>query len=334
MQKQKPQKARDPACETRRSLIGRNAASVVACAGGIYVAAVSSSSADGLLSPAGPVALRQHDHFWQVVLISLIVVLPVIFGVPLLAWRYRHTNKAARYAPHWDFSEPLEWAMWLVPLAIVGVLGTLLWINTHELDPYKALASSKKPLQVQVVGLDWKWLFIYPQYHVATVGQMAFPQDRPVQMVLTTDTVMQSFTIPSLAGQIYAMPGMITKLNLAADRVGKFDGNNTQYSGEGFHDQHFAAISMKPADFDAWMAKVQQNGTALNPAAYARLARSSTPMEVRASFGNQQMPPKATYFNDVPSGLFRQIVQRYHSGKPLMADQQPGSVAYNKKTAG
>lgn len=286
------------------------------------------------MAPAGPVAALQRYHFWQVTLITLIVVLPVLIGVPLLVWRYRYGNTKARYTPHWDFSHTLEWAMWLVPMLIIVVLGTLLWIDTHKLDPYKALASTKPPLKVQVVGLDWKWLFIYPQYHIATVGELAFPKDRPVQMDLTTDTVMQSFMISALAGQIYAMPGMVTKLNFAADHVGHFDGDNTQYNGVGFHGQHFTAVSMTKGDFDAWLKKVQNDGVALNTMAYAKLGQSTTPEQVRATFGTPAMPPHATFFNDVPSGFFKTIVGRYHTGKPVSPQDQPGSVAYNAKLSG
>lgn len=283
----------------------------------------------GFSNPQGPVAANQWDHFWQVTWISMIVVLPVIVGVPWLAWHYRYSNKKATYRPHWDFDHLLEWAMWLIPAVIVLALSTLLWIDTHKLDPYRAIASDKAPLRVQVVGLDWKWLFIYPDYHVATVGEMVFPQDRPVSMQLTSDTVMQSFTIPALVGQIYTMPAMVTKLNMAAYKVGSFDGMNTQYNGEGFHDQHFVAKAVSPDDFKAWMKKVQADGVALNPMAYKRLAISSTPKQVRATFGNNAMPDGVTWFNNVAPGFFMNIVDRYM--KPVPQHEQPGSVQYNAR---
>lgn len=286
------------------------------------------------LAPDGPVAALQRYHFWEVTLISLIVVLPVIIGVPLLAWRYRYGNTRARYTPDWDFSHSLEWAMWLVPAAVVAVLAALLWVDTHKLDPYRPIASAKPPLQVQVVGLDWKWLFIYPEYHIATVGEMAFPQDRPVELTLTTDTVMQSFMISSLGGQIYAMPGMVTKLNLSADRIGHFEGVNTQYNGDGFHDQHFTAVAMTPDDFGAWVKTVSQDGVGLDAAHYGTLAKSSTPAEVRAQFGTAEMPPHVTFFNNVSPDLFSGILHRYNSGAALNDAAQPGSVAYNARPIG
>lgn len=285
------------------------------------------------MSPHGPVAAAQHEHFWQVTWISLIVVLPVIIGVPWLAWHYRYSNKKATYRPHWDFDHALEWVMWLVPAAIVVALSTLLWINTHKLDPYRPIAtdSGKAPLRVQVVGFDWKWLFIYPDYHVATVGQLVFPQDRSVSMTLTTDTVMQSFSIPALVGQIYAMPGMVTRLNMASDKLGNFEGMNTQYNGDGFDKQHFTAKAVSPEDFKAWMTKVQSDGVALNDMAYQKLGLSTTPEQVHATFGNNAMPKTATWFNNVAPGFFDNIVMRYMNGKPVPRAEQPGSVAYNAR---
>ena len=280
------------------------------------------------LSPAGPIAALQRDHLWEVTLISLIVVLPVLLLVPVIVWRYRYGNTKATYTPHWDFSHALEWAMWLIPAAIVVALSVLLWIDTHKLDPYRPISSATPPLRVQVVGLDWKWLFIYPDYHIATVGRMAFPKDRPVAMELTTDTVMQSFMISALGGQIYAMPGMITKLHLKSDKLGSFEGMNTQYSGEGFDKQHFTAVAMTTKNFDSWVNQVQTQGVALNGRAYSVLGKSSTPEQVHATFASKAIPAGVTYFNNVAPNFFKSIVQRYHAGKMVARDQQPGAIGY------
>ncbi|MDE3238689.1 MAG: cytochrome ubiquinol oxidase subunit II [Paracoccaceae bacterium] len=296
----------------------------VACAG----------DGTSFLEPAGPIAALQKFHLIQITLISLIVVLPVLVLVPLLAWRYRASNTSARYMPDWDFSHALEYVMWLVPVAVVAVLSVYLWIDTHKLDPYKQIASAQKPLQVEVVGLDWKWLFIYPEFHIATVGQMAFPKDRPVALKLTSDTVMQSFMVSALGGQIYDMPGMVTKLNLQADRVGSFHGVNTQFTGDGFQDQTFTAMSMTNKDFDAWVAKVQKDGIALNEASYRVLGHRSTPDQVHATLGTPQMPQQVVYFNDVPSGFFNKVVMKYTSGKAIPATRQPGAVAYGQAPVG
>ena len=301
----------------------------IAAFGALALLAGCGGNGVSFLSPEGPVAALQRYHLWQVTLVSLIVVLPVLIGVPLIAWRYRYGNARARYTPEWDFSHTLEWVMWVVPALIVLALGTLLWIDTHKLDPYRPIASDKAPLRVEVVGLDWKWLFIYPDYHIATVGEMAFPQDRPVALTLTTDTVMQSFMISALGGQIYAMPGMTTKLNLSADRTGSFEGVNTQYSGEGFHQQHFQAVAMAPDTFAHWIAGVQLRGVALDAATYRVLGQSSTPAQVRADLGTAAMPARVVYFNDVAPGFFAGIIKRYHSGKAVSRAEQPGAAGYN-----
>ncbi|WP_232829454.1 cytochrome ubiquinol oxidase subunit II [Tropicimonas sp. IMCC34043] len=300
----------------------------------IALMAGSAQAGIGFLSPEGPVAALQREQFWRIIVITMIVVVPVLLGVPLLAWRYRHGNARARYAPHWDLSRPLEWVMWLVPAGIVVVLGTFLWQDTHKLDPYRPIAGPTPPLQVQVVGLDWKWLFLYPEQGIATVGELAFPQDRAVSLELTTDTVMQSFMIPQLVGQIYAMPGMRTKLNFAADQTGDFAGFNTQYNGKGFHEQRFAARAMEPAAFDAWVAEVKDQGVPLDAATYARLAGQSTPAEVRKGFGTAGMPEDVTYFSGIAPGLFDGVLGRYMSGRALADAAQPGAPDYHPQTSG
>lgn len=305
---------------------------VVSC---FAAGAVSGCAAEreSFLTPAGPVAVTEYHHFWLVIGIVSIVVIPVIVGVPLIAWRYREGNTRARYTPEWHFSTALEWAMWGVPAVVVVVLSVLLWNETYRLDPYRPIASVRAPLRVEVVGLNWKWLFIYPRYHIATVGELGFAQDRPVSLRLTSDTVMQSFMIPALVGQTYAMPGMVTRLNFAADRVGRFGGMDTQYDGSGFHTQHFAAVAMGPRSFQAWVRAVKRSGVPLGSHAYRILGRDSTDAQVRAEFGGTGARAGVTYFHAVASGLFRHIVQRYHRGTALSADEQPGAAAYDLAVA-
>jgi cytochrome o ubiquinol oxidase subunit 2 len=317
---------------TARIAFGRRPSWLLA-SGSVALLSGCSDKSQSFLTPSGPVSDLEYHHLWVITLVTLIVVAPVIVGVPLLAWRYRYGNTRARYAPHWDFSRALEWPMWLVPVAIVAVLSLYLWTYTHELDPYRSLATDKPPLRVQVVGLDWKWLFIYPDYGIATVGEMAFPQDRSVSISLTTDTVMQSFMIPALGGQIYAMPGMVTQLNLKADRTGDFEGMNTQYNGNGFHAQHFQAVAMTSQDFDSWVKGVLQKSVALNQANYRILAESSTSADVHNQFGDAAMPKGVTFFNGVAPELFTRIVRRYHTGKPISPAEQPGTAAYNANLA-
>ena len=280
------------------------------------------------LDPQGPVAAAQKAHLLKVTALSLIVVLPVLLLVPLIAWRYRRGNKSAKYTPDWAFSRPLEIAMWSIPATIVVALGLQLWRNTEALNPYTPLPSSTPALRVEVVGLDWKWLFIYPDLGLATVGELAFPQDRPLSLRLTSDTVLQSFMVPALGGQIYAMPGMQTQLNLQADKPGRFGGLNTQFNGSGFQDQRFSAVAMAPADFDAWVGQVRRAGVPLDAASYAVLGRRSTPATAARALGTPAMPPEVLYFKSVTPDLFAAVMHKYMSGKPVLPAQQPGTPAY------
>lgn len=265
------------------------------------------------LHPYGPVAFDQRSLFFEVIAWMLIVIVPVFVLVPLFAWRYRRKNAAAKYNPQWDFSWPLEFLIWGVPIAIVGVLSFLIVTKTIRLDPYAALPSSQPPLEIQVVGLDWKWLFIYPGQHIATVGIVALPVNRPVHFRLTSDTVMQSFFIPALGSQIYAMGGMVTQLNLMADRPGHVMGENTQFNGTGFQNQKFIAAAMAPKDFSTWVAKVRSSGRVLNDATYRQLAKKSTPQQVHAELGTGQMPASTVYFSSVIAHLFDNIVDKYRT---------------------
>ncbi|NQX90202.1 MAG: cytochrome ubiquinol oxidase subunit II [Halioglobus sp.] len=283
---------------------------------------------DSFLDPKGPIAAAQKSHLIKVTLLSMIAAGPVFILVPLMLWRYRYRNKNARYTPDWEFSTLLDSVMWGVPLAIIVVLSAQLWHNTKMLDPYRPIQSARPPLEVQVVGMDWKWLFIYPQYGVASVGEMAFPADRPVSMVLTSDTVMQSFLVSSVVGQIYVMPGMQTRLHIKADAPGVFEGENTQFNGIGFAEQKFNAVAMTDRDFDTWVNTLRTAGVSLSASVYRRLAGRSTPAQVRQTLGSQAMPERVTYFKDVPSDLFSSIIARYHTGLPIPLTEQPGGIMY------
>jgi cytochrome o ubiquinol oxidase subunit II len=253
-----------------------------------------------ILSPGGPIAQTERDILFRAFLIMMIVVIPVFVMTFLFAWRYRASNPKARYDRNW-FSAKVDAVVWIVPALIVIGVGVHVWIYTHSLDPYKPLDSSVKPLQVEVVAEDWKWLFIYPDEGIATVNEMAFPAQVPLSLKITSDTVMNSFFIPSLGGQIYAMAGMESRLNLLADAPGTFVGRNTQYSGRGFADQRFAAIAMSADDFAAWVARVKQSSLPLDAAAYAAIAKRSKDHPV-------------TYYSSVEPGLFGGIISKYDSG--------------------
>jgi cytochrome o ubiquinol oxidase subunit 2 len=255
-----------------------------------------------VLDPKGPIALAERDLLFTAVVLMLIVVIPVFVMTFLFAWRYRASNTKARYTPDWTYSVAVDAVVWLVPAAIVIALGTLLWRNTHKLDPYRPIDPSVQPLQVEVVAQDWKWLFIYPAQGIAVVNQLVFPSGTPLSLRITSDTVMNSFYIPALGGQIYAMAGMQTRLHLLADAPGRFTGRNIQYSGSGFADQHFEAMATSPDEFNAWVAKVKQSPDKLDAAGYRALAVRS-------------MGHPVTYYSAVAPGLFDTIIAKYSGGQ-------------------
>ena len=238
------------------------------------------------LDPQGPVASIQRKHFFEMLaLLSIFVALPIFVLIPWFAWRYRYGARASRYTPQWRFFRPLEIAAWSGPFVIVALLAVLVWQSTHALDPYKPIASSKPPLKVQVIGYDWKWLFIYPDQGVASVGVLAVPAGRPVAMQLTSATVMQSLQIPSLGSQIYAMGGMVTRLHLQADAPGEFRGENTMYNGEGFHQQQFRTVAMTPDDFDAWVDRARDHGRPLDASALKAIGQRGTTAQLIDALG-------------------------------------------------
>ncbi len=255
-----------------------------------------------LLSPAGPIAQAEHHEFMIVGIVLLFVLAPVVLLVPLIAWHYRISNTHAAYRPQWGFSWILEVLIWIPPTGIVVLLSFFLVRYTTRLDPFRALPSGgKAALQIDVVALDWKWLFLYPAQHVATVNELIVPVGQPVHFAVTSGTVMQSLFMPQLAGQIYAMDGMTTQLNFEVSKPGSYLGENTQYNGDGFAQDKFSVQAVPATAFKKWAAQVQRNVTTLDDQAYQSLSRQSvlaTPM----NFGHfepnlfkriltQQIPP-------------------------------------------
>lgn len=208
---------------------------------------------------------------YAALLLSTLVVIPVYVMTILIAVRYRATNHKARYTPDWDNNNRLELVWWGIPMVIIGVLSVITWTSSHSLDPYRPIASSHKAIEVQVVALDWKWLFIYPGSRIATVNQVVMPQGVPVDFNLTSDTVMNSFWIPQLGGQIYAMPGMSTQLYLEADKLGSFSGSPANISGAGFSRMMFTAKSVTPQQFTQFILTAQRQRNPLTTASYAQL---------------------------------------------------------------
>lgn len=274
-------------------------------------ALASGALQQSFLQPMGPVAQEQATHLMRVVGITMIVILPVLVGVPLILWRYRYAKPRGAYAPEWEFSGKLEYALWGVPVLIVIVLASWLWYSTDKLDPYQPLGPD--PLQVQAIGLDWKWVFIYPTEGIATVDELVVPVGRPVELTLTTDTVMQSLLIAPLTGQIYAMPGMTTKLNFAATRTGEAEGENTQFNGDGFGRQKFTLRALEPGDFAAWIAR-GDSGMTLDEATYATLRRRTVLADARGDLGLEKnaQPIVMTLGQQ---DMFGQIVAKYHGGE-------------------
>jgi cytochrome o ubiquinol oxidase subunit 2 len=237
-----------------------------------------------LLHPAGDVAVQQRDLIIASTCLMLLIVVPVLAFTVIFAWRYRATNTAAIYEPDWHHSTQLEVLIWTAPLLIIIALGALTWISAHLLDPYRAIertgpdkrvASDAKPIIVEVVALDWKWLFFYPDLGIATVNELAAPLDVPINFKITSGTVMNSFFVPALAGQIYAMAGMETKLHAVINKPGVYDGFSANYSGAGFSHMNFKFHGMTKSDFDRWVAGIKAKGTTLDAAAYGTLETPS-----------------------------------------------------------
>lgn len=206
-----------------------------------------------VLTPQGSVASQEKELILTALGLMLLVVIPAIGMTLYFAWKYRATRETTDYAPDWDHSPFIETFIWGIPSLIIIILGILVWTSTHRLSPYRPLSSSQPPLQVQVVAMDWKWLFIYPELNVATINQLVIPVGVPVHFTLTSDAVMSSFFIPQLGGQIYAMAGMTTHLHLIADQPGVFQGYNTQFSGSGFAGMHFETRALNADDFLHWI---------------------------------------------------------------------------------
>jgi len=257
-----------------------------------------------VMSPSGDIARQQADLIIVSTVLMLIIIVPVIFLTLFFAWRYRGSNTNAPYDPEWHHSTRLEVIIWSAPLAIIIALGAVTWISTHKLDPYRpldridaqrAVSAEVKPINVEVVALDWKWLFFYPDYGIATVNEMAAPVDVPINFKITASSVMNSFYVPALAGMIYAMPGMETKLHAVINKPGEYEGLSSNYSGDGFSHMRFKFHGVDQAGFDQWVARVKQNGTALNRDAYLKLEKPSAKEPVR-------------YYASVEDGLYRAVL--------------------------
>lgn len=225
-----------------------------------------------IIQSRGEIANQQRDLLVFATGLALLVLLPVYCMIFVFAWRYRAGHKRA-YRPEWDSHKGYEALWWGIPVVIISVLAVVTWKTSHSLDPFRPLASSQPPVKVQVIALQWKWLFLYPEEGVASVNELAFPVDRPVELTLTSDAPMNSFWVPQLAGQIYAMSGMSTKLHLSADAVGEYRGMSSNISGKGFADMQFRARALPSQQYPQWLAEARAAGTGLSLDAYRTLAK-------------------------------------------------------------
>jgi cytochrome o ubiquinol oxidase subunit 2 len=243
-----------------------------------------------LLNPSGAVAAQQGHLIVQSTVLMLLIVIPVIVLTAVFAWRYRQSNQAATYTPDWDHSTQLELVIWAAPLLIIIALGALTWISSHTLDPFRplrrldaarAIPSGTRPLTIEVVALDWKWLFIYPEQGIATVNEVAAPVDVPINFKITASSVMNSFFVPALAGQVYAMPGMQTQLNAVMNHPGTYEGFSANYSGAGFSGMRFQFKGLNAEQFSQWVQSVKGTGQELSRGGYQELAKPSERDPVR-----------------------------------------------------
>ncbi|HJU15202.1 MAG TPA: ubiquinol oxidase subunit II [Stellaceae bacterium] len=281
---------------------GRRSIALALCA----LVPLASCHQAGILDPQGPIASAERLLLINCTAIMLVVVVPVILATLGCAWWYRSSNLRASHRPDEAYEGRIEFVVWSIPALIVILLGGVSWIGSHQLDPRAPIAAAAKPLRVDVVALDWKWLFIYPDQRVAAVNELVVPAGTPVRFRLTSATVMNSFFVPQLGSQIYTMGGMTTHLNLLADKPGEYPGLSANFSGDGFSDMRFVVKAVPAGAFPGWVAQARGSGSALDAAGYAELAKPS-----------RAVPP--TTYRSVAPELFERIVNETASGRAKAA---------------
>jgi cytochrome o ubiquinol oxidase subunit 2 len=229
-----------------------------------------------ILDPQGPIGAAEKTILIDSLAIMLAIVLPTIVAVFGFAWWFRASNPKARYLPHWAYSGRIELVVWSIPTLTIILLGGVAWLGAHQLDPARAVEGSARPLTIQAVSLDWKWLFIYPDQQVATINTLTVPAGVPLHFELTSSSVMNVFFIPQFGSMIYTMNGMATQLNLRADRLGTFGGLSAHFSGDGFSDMHFDVHVVPSEQFSKWAQQASHAEKPLDEASYSEIARPST----------------------------------------------------------
>jgi len=251
-----------------------------------------------VLNPKGMIGLKESDLIITASLLMLIVVIPVFILTWFFAWRYRESNIKAKHAPDWEHNYVAEFCWWGIPFVIIVILAVITWRSSHELNPFKPIDTGKKPIAIQVVALQWKWLFLYPEQGIATVNYIQFPEETPVNFEITADAPMNSFWIPQLGGQIYAMPAMRSKLHLIANEKGTFRGVSANISGDGFAGMTFIAKATSQEEFDQWVQSVKQSPMQLNTESYNRLVEPTS-------------YDPASFYQLAQPDLFDQILMKY-----------------------
>lgn len=305
-----------------------------------------------VMNPSGDIAAQQSRLIFISTLLMLLIIVPVIALTVLFAWRYRKSNTSAKYEPDWDHSTKLELVIWGAPLLIIIALGLLTWISTHQLDPYRPLQridanrpvpEGTKSLEVQVVALDWKWLFIYPEQGVATVNELVTPVDVPIHFKITASSTMNSFFIPALAGQIYAMPGMQTTLHAVLNKAGEYEGFSANYSGAGFSHMRFRYRGVSAGEFDHWAQQTKAAGGTLERADYLALEKPSERDPVRRysavapdlfnAVVNRCVAPGTVCMEQMMADDARRAREAAASQKPRNKDEHVHPVAQTKAGA-
>jgi cytochrome o ubiquinol oxidase subunit 2 len=256
-----------------------------------------------LFNSKGIIAAKERNLMLTAVSLMLIVVVPVYAAAFFIAYKFRADNKKAKFTPDWNSNKKLEIIWWAIPTSIILILASMTWRSAHELDPFRSIKSDNPPITIQVVALRWKWLFIYPDQNIATVNFIEFPEKTPVHFELTSDAPMNSFWIPQLGGQMYAMAGMQTQLNLMADGEGIYNGSAAEINGKGFSGMKFLAKSTSSDDFATWTAKMKEISSPLTLGSYNALSEPS-----------EDNPP--AYYSTVEDGLYHSIMMKYMIATP------------------
>jgi len=263
----------------------------------VTAAALLSGCAGGVLDPQGPIGAGNRTILLNSLAVMLVIVIPTLIALLFFAWKYRASNTKARYDPEFTYSGRIELIVWSIPTLTILFLGGLIYYGSHALEPSRPIASERATLQIQVVSLDWKWLFIYPEHAIGTVNRLVIPTGTPIRFTLTSGSVMNVFFVPQLGSMIYVMNGMRSQLHLQADNPGVYYGQSAHFSGDGFSDMNFEVEALPPEEFATWTAAQRNAGGVLNAAAYQELARQSIDEPVRV-------------FGHVQPGLFDAIVRQ------------------------